>query len=508
MKKDKPSIIVAFIVLLFISAVSYVVARVIFLYYASYRPIEKVLAIALMGAEAFAIFHAFGYVMAVARKNLPSSSGEIKRVPLKDFPPVAILMAARHEPKDILEKTLICFYNLDYPNKNIYFLDDSSDEKYKREAEELAGRYGVKLFRRKERHGAKAGVINDCLKTLDEKYVAVFDADQNPVPEFLKTIVSILEADQRLAYVQTPQFYTNMYESRIAYAANSQQTVFYEYICEGKSSAQAMICCGTNVIFRKEALVEVGGLDESSVTEDFATSVRFHQKKWRSLYYNHVNTFGAGPESLSAFFKQQSRWAQGNIEVLKKVLWKLVTGPFSLRPSQWLEYIITGSYYFMGLAYLVLMICPIMYLLFELPSFFMNPAVYLLTFLPYIFLTIGIFYVSMGKKFYSPKQLLAGQFIGFLSIPVYIKSVVMALLGIKKAFAITPKAGQQTVSYWVLWPQLLFWLVNYAVFVWGLTKFYYSKNVAVLINAFWVFYHFIFFSSLFYFNARKRTAVK
>ncbi|MBW8001880.1 MAG: glycosyltransferase [Planctomycetes bacterium] len=100
---------------------------------------------------------------------------------MENYPSVAILIPARHEPSEVMENTILCCYNLSYPSKTIYLLDDSSEEKYKKEAERIAKKYDCQLFRRQQRHGAKAGVINDCMKKLNQKYIAIFDVDQNPI---------------------------------------------------------------------------------------------------------------------------------------------------------------------------------------------------------------------------------------------------------------------------------------------------------------------------------------
>ena len=51
---------------------------------------------------------------------------------------------------------------------------------------ELADEYDLVLFQRtKPWHGAKAGIVNDCLEQLTEEYVAIFDADFIIKPTFL-----------------------------------------------------------------------------------------------------------------------------------------------------------------------------------------------------------------------------------------------------------------------------------------------------------------------------------
>lgn len=504
MKKDKRELFIAMGIFGAIAAMVYAVVRTTLFLYAHYTGIEKLFSGLLVASELFVLFHGLGYVLNIVRVFAKRGSSEKETAVLKEEPWVAVLVAARHEPKEVLEPTFATLTNLKYKNKRIYFLDDSTDEKYKKEAEELSREYGLHLFRRADRHGAKAGIVNDCLKTLTEKYIAIFDADQNPLPEFLKVLIPILEADEKLSFVQTPQFYTNIEGNKIARGAAFQQAVFYEYICEGKSSNSSMFCCGTNVVFRKKALLEVGGLDESTVTEDFATSIKLHTNGWQSFYYNHVYAFGMAPEGLAGYFKQQFRWAVGTISVLKKVIRQFVTRPFSLTLVQWWEYFLSSSYYLVGFAFFFLMICPSIYLLFNVPSFFMRKEVYIMAFLPYIILSMSIFYFVLKGRTYKPRDLFLGQLLGIVTTTVYMRGAVSAILGIKVAFGVTEKVKGKVMPYAALWPQLGLMSLNFVAMVWGVNRYVYEREPAILINSFWAMYSFAAMSSIFYFNEEAR----
>lgn len=161
--------------------------------------------------------------------------------------------------------------------------------------------------------------------TEREKYLVIFDADMNPFPDFVEPLCEYLEKNPKVAFVQTPQYYSNFESNRVAKAAGLQQAIFYEYICEGKGLKDAMFCCGSNVMIRIEALLSVGGFNEVSVTEDFATSLLLHLNGWKSIYFNRVSAFGKGPEDLGSFFKQQFRWARGTLEIARElpgIMWK------------------------------------------------------------------------------------------------------------------------------------------------------------------------------------------
>jgi cellulose synthase (UDP-forming) len=235
--------------------------------------------------------------------------------------------------------------NMDYGNKEVVILDDSTKEETRQGVRDLALRYGATARQRTNRRGYKAGAINDFLRTTDAPYIAVFDADGLPAHNLLRDLMPIVEENPRLAFVQTPQYYANTDVSNVAMAAGRQQSVFYEYISEGKSYSRSAFCCGTNCIFRRDALLAVGGFDETSVTEDFVTSLGLHLKGYDSTYYNQVYAYSMAPETLGAYFTQQSRWAFGSVGGLRRVLKALFTRPGSMSMGQWWEYFLSSTYY-------------------------------------------------------------------------------------------------------------------------------------------------------------------
>ncbi|MBL8027149.1 MAG: glycosyltransferase [Fibrobacteres bacterium] len=484
----------------------YFVARVIVIAFPSYSAIDRVFGILLLIGETYILIHALGYLYNVFELSKVADKAGYSELNSDTLPDVAIVVAARHEPKTILQETFTTLSNIDYPKKNIYLLDDSSDDRFIQEANELEKEFNIHVFRRPERHGAKAGIVNDFLRTTTATYVAIFDADQNPMPGFLKKTIPLLENDKNLAFVQTPQFYTNMDISPIASGATFQQAIFYENICEGKNRNNAMFCCGTNVVFRVSALREVNGFDESSVTEDFATSLKLHQAQYKSLYFNHAYAFGMAPETLSAYFKQQSRWATGTIQVFRKLLINFIRRPLSLTPAQWWEYFLAGSYYFIGWSFFCLMVCPAAFLVLDIPSFFVKPSIYFASFLPYFLISLLIFYTTMSGRNYPLRQIYYGTILGLLSFPILMRSAVYGLLGKKVPFVITTKGQFESIPLSSLMPWILMIAVNLLALGFGVRKIYlFGMSIAVVINMFWVLYHTTILSHIFYFNRKPNS---
>jgi cellulose synthase (UDP-forming) len=494
---------------------------------------EIFLSFLLLFAEAFIITHTLGYLLNLFRvlKETSSFTTTIKKPCLTTFPPVAIAVASYKEPLEILRETLICFYNLTYPNKHLYFLDDTRYElpwdteenklKYRESINQLCKLYEVNLFRAKW-HGAKAGMINDFTQFLSgeirsdfeythyskykspepEKYLIIFDADMNPFPDFVEYIVDIMEKQPDVAFVQTPQYYTNFGFNRVARAAGLQQAIFYEYICEGKNLQGAMFCCGTNVIFRLKALKSIGGFDESSVTEDFATSLNFHKEGWKSVYLNKVSAFGLGPEDLGGFFKQQYRWARGTLGVFTKLPKAFILNFRQYTIGQWWEYFLASTHYFIGTVFFIMVLFPILYIVFNIPSYMADPEIYLGAFVPYITMSILVFILSLKKRKYPTKDILSVLLMNAVSFPVFMKAAFTALLGLKTPFGITPKEGGKALSLISLAPQVILAMLCSFTIVWGILRIYYERDpfFGIFFNVFWTVYNLLMISSVLYFN--------
>lgn len=519
--------------LTFIAIVTYFFVRIFLIFISKISFPEVMLTVLLLAAEGFILVHSFGYFLNVFRviKHSSSFTPFIKEPTLISYPPVAIAVASYKEPLDVLKNTLICFRNLTYPNKYLYLLDDTrydlnwgtseDKEKYRKSIEELCQTLNVNLFRAKW-HGAKAGMLNDFVYFLgggaredfeyfsfsklknDEvpKYLIVFDADMNPLPDFVEYLVDKMEQDPKIAFVQTPQYYTNFEFNRVARASGLQQAIFYEFICEGKSLQEAMFCCGTNVIYRREALDSVEGFDETSVTEDFATSLKLHKKGWKSSYLNRISAFGMGPEDLGAFFKQQFRWARGTIGVFRDLPKEFILNYHKYTLNQWWEYFLSSTHYFIGLVFLTMVSMPIIYLFFNIPSYLADPMIYASAFLPYIFLTMLMFIWSLKKRNYKTSNILSVFIFNAVSFPVFIKASISALFGMKSTFGVTPKSGSNMLSLWSLLPQIITGLLCAAAIMWGVLRLYYEREpfYGLLINVVWTFYNFLLISSFLYFN--------
>jgi len=480
-----------------------------------YGVADRVASIFLALALGFVALHGVGYANSMLKALAQSKSPLTRGRPFASArsPKVACLVASFNEPPDVLEETVAAVLALDYPDKEVILLDDSTRELNRFAAQDIAFKYGIRCVQRLSRRGFKAGAINDFLPETDAEFLALFDADALPSPNFLRDIVPQLEDNAKLGWVQTPQFYANTSSSYTAMAAARQQNVFYEYICEGKSRSHAAFCCGTNVVFRKRALQEVGGFDETSVTEDFATSFELHLRGWDSLYVNRVYVLSLAPETLAAYFTQQSRWAFGSLGTFGRIARAFLKNPRALSAGQWWEYFLSSTYYWVGFANLIFLLMPMLTLFFGVKPLRQDALSYALVLVPYLLWTLHGFYAGMEARGWKAGETVLGQQIGFLSFPTHIAAGISALSGRKRPFGVTPKGIGGRTSYFSLWPQLGMLALSALACGWGLSRYfggYERDTLAALVNSFWAGFHVWMLGAVFRLNrpVREGTVAK
>ena len=118
--------------------------------------------------------------------------------------------------------------------------------------------------------------------------------------------------DENLAFVQSPQSFVGVPDHD---PLGQQYKYFYGPVLQGWDGAHSTPCCGTNVIFSRNALRNTGGFVYGSITEDFLTSMYLHDLKYKSKYVHEYLAHGLSPDCLHDFYKQRLRWAAGAVEI-------------------------------------------------------------------------------------------------------------------------------------------------------------------------------------------------
>jgi cellulose synthase (UDP-forming) len=359
-------------------------------------------------------------------------------------PSIDIFITVYGEPLEIVLETIRAARDMRVEHKTWVLDDGDSDQ-----LQAAAAVEGVGYLRRTVHTHAKAGNINAALKRTDGEFVVIFDADHVPSPHFLLRALPHMQDDQ-VAFVQTPQAFPSA-EGLVGEGAAASQRIFYELVLPGRNIFNAVFCVGTNVIFRRAALDEIGGMYTASNSEDIWTSIELHRRGWRSYFVPEVLARGLAPDTLLSYFKQQFRWAYGAFEVL------LRGGLFrkkGLTLDQRFQYMLAGVNYLLSVAALILMTLPAVYLLFGLSPIRSTISVWLVHYMPFYLLIVLVTVIQLGGLKVRAIVMSIG------AAPVHVRAFVFALLKRNVRWTVTNAGPKGLPGVELVLPHVFLFLLN------------------------------------------------
>lgn len=239
----------------------------------------------------------------------------------------------------VAERLIEATVALNWPKEclEIQVLDDSTDDtaQITRTAVErlAADGYRIQWHHRTDRRGYKAGALREALQKASGTYIAIFDADFIPDPEFLNQTVPCFE-NERIGMVQTRWGHLNEDFSLLTKAQAIGLNGHFVIQQLARNRAGFFINFnGTGGIWRKECILDAGNWQDDTLTEDLDLSYRAQLKGWKFIYLNHVVSPGELPVEINALKSQQFRWTKGSIETAKKIIPKILRSELPLWPK-------------------------------------------------------------------------------------------------------------------------------------------------------------------------------
>ncbi|MBL6853653.1 MAG: glycosyltransferase [Alphaproteobacteria bacterium] len=179
----------------------------------------------------------------------------------------------------------------------------------------------LKVMRRNDRSGFKAGNLAFGLLHSDAPYVAIFDADFVPPTDFLRRTVPALIGDQRLAYAQARWGHANRTKNWLTRAQGMLLDAHFSVEQEARfRGGLPMSFNGTAGVWSRKAIDDGGGWTGDTLTEDLDLSMRCAMKGWRTVLMGNVEVPGELPETAAAWRAQQARWTKGHAQTARKLL--------------------------------------------------------------------------------------------------------------------------------------------------------------------------------------------
>ncbi len=345
---------------------------------------------------------------------------------------VDVFIPVYDEADELVQTCLRAAIQIRYPHRT-YLLDDRPSPARRAMAKQL----DVGYLTRPDNRDAKAGNVNHALAQTTGEFVAVFDVDHIPTPEFLDRVLGYF-ADPQVGFVQAMVAHGNQTESFVALAAADQAYDVFSPTCLGMHGCGAAPVWGAHCTFRRSALESIGG-HQTGLAEDLHTSLALHAAGWRSVYVPEVLARGLVPADLLAYIKQQLKWSRGVFTILfEQSLPRLR----KLHPAQMIAYFTRMTYYLMGLVALINMGVTALVLYLGGTVVSADFASYMQHWLPLMFMVLlirKVLILSWERDPQARHASFAGIGLAFGMWPVHTLTLLCALLRVKIPHIATPK---------------------------------------------------------------------
>lgn len=381
------------------------------------------------------------------QSNVPPAPPEVK-----EWPRVTIQLPIFNE-RYVIERLVEAISRFDYPREllDVQVLDDSTDEtrEIARECVERFAALGlpIRYLHRTDRTGYKAGALAAGLESATGEFVAIFDADFVPSPDFLRRTVPYFY-DAQIAMVQTRWTYLNADYSLLTQV--ERILLDGHFVIEHGSRSRSgsfFNFNGTAGIWRRTAIEDAGGWQHDTLTEDTDLSYRAQLRGWKFVYVPAIGCASELPVEMNSFKAQQARWAKGLIQTAKKILPRVLRSDQPLHIKAEAFFHLTANISYPLMIILSTMLLPAMIVRFYQGTFQM-----LVIDLP-LFLasscSISSFYL-VAQRSLNPKgwkrAIWYVPFVMAVGIGISVRNaiaVMEALLGKQSEFARTPKRGIQ-----------------------------------------------------------------
>lgn len=367
-------------------------------------------------------------------------------LPLEGRDPVDIFVTCCGEPYEVIKTTLDAVGRIEYEPVQVYVLDDKGSPRLEALAQSLGFHYLSRPRAGLPPKDNKSGNLNFALQHSRGNLILVLDADQVPEPDILSRMVGFFRLP-KVAYVQSKQAF---------YLPNgdpfyNRDEIFYEVVQSSNDQANAVIACGSGIIYRRQALEELGGFVTWNLVEDFTTSYELLSRGWKGLYFPYALSRGLAPSTLAGVYRQRFQWC---LDTMRLFFWDNPLKKKGLAFTQRLHFLmIMVCYLVSGLVFPIFYLFPLL-TYWQGYSFVQGQELdYLVLRGAYFLATILMFrYLFWGKKPAKQFKMLCGLF------PVFACAIGAALLyppGRKPAYRINNGSPfSSTWHWWHLAPQL------------------------------------------------------
>ncbi|KAJ6720170.1 hypothetical protein OIU85_023393 [Salix viminalis] len=326
-------------------------------------PVLKVLVVVCLGMSVMLFIERvyMGVVIVFVKLLGKKPNNSYKCEPLKDdievgnsAYPMVLVQIPMYNEKEVYQLSIGAACGLSWPSDRVIIqvLDDSTDPAIKSLVEVECQRWAskginIKYEIRDNRKGYKAGALREGMKHSYVKlcdYVAIFDADFQPEPDFLWRSIPFLVHNPEIALVQARWKFVNSDECLMT--RMQEMSLDYHFTVEqevGSATYAFFGFNGTAGVWRISALNEAGGWKDRTTVEDMDLAVRASLKGWKFVYVGDLKVKNELPSTFTAYRYQQHRWSCGPANLFKKMAIEIFKNK---KVSLWKKCYVIYSFFF------------------------------------------------------------------------------------------------------------------------------------------------------------------
>ena len=232
----------------------------------------------------------------------------------ESYKPFVTIMIPAHNEEKVIVGTVENILKIDYPNYEIILIDDRSDDNTASVIMDIASKHDnvTALIREKDAFPGKSAVLNDAFKISRGEAILVFDADATVDSDFLNKLIPKLEPSD-VGAVQARKIIRNSGINLLTKCQNNEYTMD-TYLQEGRDAVKGAVeLRGNGELIKREALIDIGGWNNYTITDDLDMSTRLHIKGWDVRFCPDAKVYEEGIIYLLPLFRQRRRWLEGTI---------------------------------------------------------------------------------------------------------------------------------------------------------------------------------------------------
>ncbi len=232
----------------------------------------------------------------------------------ENYKPFVSIMIPAHNEESVISDTVENILKLDYEHFEIIVIDDRSSDNTASVIKDLENKYNnvTAFIRPKDAFPGKSAVLNDALVCAKGEAILVFDADARVNPDFLSKLIPNLEP-QDVGAVQARKVIRNKDENILTRCQNNEMTMDTHFQVGRDSVKGAVELRGNGELIKRQALEDIGGWNNYTITDDLDMSTRLHIKGWDVRFCKDAIVYEEGIIYLWPLYRQRRRWLEGTI---------------------------------------------------------------------------------------------------------------------------------------------------------------------------------------------------